>query len=138
MMPQGARCILNMNREVNLMAKIKSVLVAAAGAAILLAGCSSTILGIGPHEGRPGASTRVIAPQLVKEPPAFEKLVWWNPGAFGPVPDDLKSAGQEYCACQDTESVKYVAIGYHPYAMGPDGYPMKGGGYLCTPNVAAK
>ncbi|NJD24305.1 MAG: hypothetical protein FIB06_02760 [Betaproteobacteria bacterium] len=120
------------------MAIKKCILVAMAGAAVLATGCSSTVLGLGPHQGSPGETTRVLAPQLVKEPPAFEKLVWWNPGAFGQVPDDLKAAGQEFCGCMDTETVKYTAIGYHPYAMGPDSYPMKGGGYLCAQTAASK
>jgi hypothetical protein len=98
----------------------------------LVSGCASTKSGSGPENGRVGSNPGGLAPQAVFEPPAFKSIVWWNVGSFQAVPESMEAAGREFCGCQDTESTKYVAIGYHPFARGTDGFPIKGGGFLCV------
>lgn len=100
----------------------------------LLAGCAGLTPGVGTDDGRVGSNPGGLSPQLVFEPPEFKNLLWRNVGSFEPVPENLSTAGREFCSCQDTDNVKYTAIGYHPYALGPDGYPIKGGGFLCVAN----
>ena len=110
--------------------KLKSIRIVAGAifAAGLLGGCASS----GPFGGTVGSNPKGLSPQLVYQPPEFKQLVWWNAGSFEAVPEDLAAAGQAFCSCQDTDSVKYAAIGYHPYARSADGKPIPGGGYLCT------
>ena len=114
--------------------KLKSISVMAGAliAAGFLGGCASSLSGSGPFAGRVGSSPQGLSPQLVYQPPEFKKLVWWNAGSFQPVPENLAAAGREFCSCQDTDGVKYEAIGYHPYARSAGGEPIAGGGYLCA------
>lgn len=97
-----------------------------------VSGCASTKSGVGADNGRVGSNPGGISPQAVYEPPAFDRIVWWNVGSFQPVPDTMEAAGREFCGCLDTDSTKFVAIGYHPFARGTDGFPIKGGGFLCV------
>jgi hypothetical protein len=60
---------------------------------------------------------------------------WDNPGAFGPVPEELKAVAATVCAALDTEKVKHEARGYHAQALSLEGKPFKGGGYYCVPAV---
>lgn len=106
-------------------------LMAVVGFAAFLAGCASSIPGFDTNTGRVGSNPGGLSPQLVYEPPEFKKLVWWNAASFQPVSEDL-AAGREFCRCLDGEGLKYVAIGYHPYARNSGGYPIPGGGYLCV------
>jgi hypothetical protein len=110
------------------------ILMAAAGVIGLLAGCATSTPGVGTDSGRVGSNPGGLSPQLVYEPPEFKRLLWSNVGSFEPVPENLEAAGRDFCSCQDTDNVKYTAIGYHPYAMGTDSYPIKGGGFLCVAN----
>lgn len=96
-----------------------------------LAGCASSMPGFDTNTGRVGSNPRGLSPQLIHEPPEFKQFIWRNAASFEPVAED-SAAGREFCSCQDTKGVKYVAIGYHPHARGSDGYPIKGGGYLCV------
>jgi hypothetical protein len=114
--------------------KLKSICVVAGAllAAGLVGGCASPLSGSGPFAGRVGSNPQGLSPQLVNEPPTFKQLVWWNAASFQPVPEHLAAAGREFCSCQDTDRVKYTAIGYHPYARSAGGEPIAGGGYLCT------
>ena len=98
----------------------------------LFSGCASMQPGSVPENGRVGSNPGGLAPQAVYEPPAFKSIVWWNVGSFETVPASMEAAGREFCGCQDTESTKHVAIGYHPFARGTDGFPIKGGGFLCV------
>jgi hypothetical protein len=97
----------------------------------LFCGCASTTPGIGTDNGRVGSNPGGLSPQAVYDPPSFQKIAWWNVGSFEAVPEGMEAAGRAFCDCQDTDSLKYVAIGYHPLARGTDGYPIKGGGFLC-------
>lgn len=101
------------------------------GFAGILAGCATAIPGLDTDTGRVGSNPAGIAPQLVHEPPEFKKLVWWNAASFQPLAEE-SAAGREFCRCLDGDGMKYVPIGYHPYARGSDGYPIRGGGYLCV------
>jgi hypothetical protein len=53
---------------------------------------------------------------------------WDRPGAFGPVPDNLKAVGNRICQLTDFRE----AAGYHPGALDFNGQPIRGGGYLCV------
>lgn len=110
--------------------KLKSICILSAAvlATGFLGGCASS----GPFGGTVGSNPRGLSPQLVYEPAEFKQLVWWNAGSFEPVPEHLAAAGRDFCSCQDTDSVKYNAIGYHPYARSASGQPISGGGYLCA------
>jgi hypothetical protein len=110
---------------------LRSLLVAVAVVG-LAAGCTSTKSGIGTDNGRVGSNPDGLSPQAVYEPPTFKRIVWWNVGSFESVPESMEAAGREFCGCQDTDSTKHVAIGYHPLARGTDGLPIKGGGFLCV------
>jgi hypothetical protein len=101
----------------------------------LFCGCASTTPGVGTDNGRVGSNPGGLSPQAVYDPPAFQRIAWWNVGSFEAVPESMEAAGREFCGCQDTDAVKYVAIGYHPLARGTDGYPIKGGGFLCQPTA---
>lgn len=110
----------------------KFLMAGALVAAGVLSGCASQLTGSGPFSGRAGSNPQGLSPQLVYEPPQFKQLVWWNAGSFQPVPEGLAAAGRDFCSCQDTDSVKYAAIGYHPYARSANGEPIAGGGFLCS------
>jgi hypothetical protein len=120
--------------EAKMVNKSTRILMVAAGVIGLLAGCATSTPGVGTNDGRVGSNPGGLSPQLVYEPPEFKKLLWRNVGSFEPVPESLAAAGREFCSCQDTDTVKYSAIGYHPHAMGTDSYPIKGGGFLCVSN----
>lgn len=55
-------------------------------------------------------------------------VVWDRPGAFGPIPSHEMAAAEHECAKQDKKP-----LAYHPGALGVDGQPIAGGGFLCTP-----
>ncbi len=69
-----------------------------------------------------------------KIPPRLERgkdnkgLVWSNPAAFGPVPIELQSKGNDVCHFNRFER----ATGYHPDARELDGTVIQGGGYFCV------
>lgn len=96
-----------------------------------LAGCATAIPGLDKDTGRVGSNPGGLSPQVVYEPPEFKQLVWWNAASFQPVPEDTP-AGLAFCSCLGNADVKYVPIGYHPYARDSGGYPIAGGGYLCV------
>lgn len=66
-----------------------------------------------------------VPPRQVKRDRA---LAWDRPGAFGPIPDSAMTAAALECAKQNQKP-----LAYHPGALGEDGLPMTGGGFLCTP-----
>lgn len=57
---------------------------------------------------------------------------WDNPGAFGPVPAELKDNGQKVCQTLDTDKAKHEVRGYHAKALNLEGQPFAGGGYYCV------
>ena len=71
-------------------------------------------------------------PQIVVKNDA---KTWDNPGAFGPVPDDLKTVAATVCSSLNSDKVKYEARGYHATALNLEGKPFKGGGYYCVPTL---
>ena len=59
-------------------------------------------------------------------------LTWENVSSFGPVPPELKQAGDSACRAVSDE---LRAIGYHPEARGRDGIEITGGGFFCQPVI---
>lgn len=87
-------------------------------AATLAAGC--VIAPPGPGD-KPGA----VPPRIVTND--AKQKTWDNPGAFGPVPAELKAKGDAVCA-----PLNAMALGYHPQAQDESGKPFPGGGYYCV------
>lgn len=71
-----------------------------------------------------------VPPKLVYD--SNHALIWDNPSAFGPVPADLVPEGAKICGRLNTNKTQYIAIGYHPRALGTNGKPLPGGGYFCA------
>ena len=92
------------------------------GVLLMLSGCA-VYPAVGSKEGD-------TPPQIVVR---NDVRTWDNPGAFGPVPDNLKEAGAKVCATLDTDKTKHEARGYHSKAMNLEGKPFAGGGYYCVP-----
>jgi hypothetical protein len=106
------------------------MLVVVASAAALTAGCATSSPGALGSENV-GDFPKGLSPQYVKTPPAFTQLEWWNRGSFQAVPEDKLAAGQEVCNKDSPDKTEFKVTGYHPYARGSDGYPIKGGGFYC-------
>lgn len=100
------------------MKMIKSILLCAV-VGFSIAGCATG----------PGGQAADTPPRLVAQ---NNTVVWDNPAAFGPVPEELAAAGQAVCGTLDTPEVQHKAIGYHPGAIGADGQPFPNGGYFCA------
>ncbi|WP_146182836.1 hypothetical protein [Limnohabitans sp. Jir72] len=81
-------------------------------------------------------STPSIGDKQADVPPRItikdDVRTWDKPGAFGPVPSELKTNGQAVCASLNTEKYKFEARGYHARAENIDGKPFAGGGYYCV------
>lgn len=63
-------------------------------------------------------------PQVVRQ---GDTLGWDRPGAFGPVPAELRERGNRECAARPPLS---RALAYHPAPLDQQGQPMQGG-FLC-------
>jgi hypothetical protein len=80
-----------------------------------------------------GCTTRIPGPSSApaETPPQLqyldERYEWNDPTAFGPVPDALRSAGDDYCQRNGFAR----ASGYHPLARDEKGRTFEGGGYYC-------
>lgn len=83
------------------------------------------LVGCAPIPTGPGDKPGAVPPKLIS---GNKGALWDNPAAFGPVPDYLKSKGDEICRNADYKR----AIGYHPNAVGLDGVRLEGGGYFCS------
>lgn len=118
--------------------KSTCILMATAGALVLLAGYAGATPGVGTDTGQVGSNPGGLSPQRVYAPPEFKDIVWLNVGSFEAVPEDKAAAGREFCARHDTDTEEYRAVGYHRYAMHTDSYPIKGGGYYCEAQGKAK
>lgn len=91
---------------------------------LTLAGCATY-----PSAGTKQGDT---PPQIVVK---NDVKTWDNPGAFGPVPDDLKAVAATVCSTLNTDKVKHEARGYHANALNLEGKAFKGGGYYCVPTL---
>ncbi|WP_295374551.1 hypothetical protein [uncultured Pseudacidovorax sp.] len=89
---------------------------------LALQGCAWT--------ARPGDREDPIPPRLVKE---GDTWAWDRPGAFGPVPQALASAGARVCGSLDKNGTHWKPTGYHAHAEDGLGRPFDGGGYFCVP-----
>jgi len=88
---------------------------------VMLAGCAYPSIGDRQAD---------VPPQIVVR---NDVQTWDNPGAFGPVPEELREVGAKICSSLDTDKVKHEARGYHAKAMNLEGQAFKGGGYYCVP-----
>ena len=75
----------------------------------------------------PGSEPGEIPPRLERSKDT-KGLRWDNPAAFGPVPTELQSKGNDVCRFNRFER----ATGYHADARELDGTPIQGGGYFCV------
>ncbi len=89
-----------------------------------LAGCTFT----------PGIGTEPAAtpPRIVADQADPKKLIWDNPGAFGPVPQSELARGEKSCSALDKDNLKFYPKGYHPRAENFQGKPFAGGGFYCV------
>lgn len=90
-----------------------------------LAGCAYS-----PPIGSEPAAT---PPRIVTDKNDPKKLIWDNPGAFGPVPASEMARGEKACSSMDTAEQKFYPKGYHPKAENVQGQPFQGGGFFCVP-----
>ncbi len=88
---------------------------------LAFAGCVAIPVG-------PGDQPSAVPPRIQIDQNKFK--TWDRPGAFGPVPSELKEAGDK--ACYDYNN-NMKAIGYHPDAQDEKGDKFERGGYLCAP-----
>ena len=65
-------------------------------------------------------------PQVVRQ---GDSQGWNRPGAFGPIPAELRERGDRECAARPPLT---RVLGYHPAPLDLQGQPMKGGGFLCV------
>lgn len=114
----------------------KAIILAACGAVVLLSGCATSSPGALGTE-KVGDFPGGLSPQWVKVPPEFTSNAWWNLGSFTEVPEDKVAAGDAFCNSANPDKAEFKAIGFHPFARGSDGYPIKGGGFVCQA-VASK
>jgi len=71
-----------------------------------------------------------VPPQIVIRD---DVKIWDNPGAFGPVPQELQSAAESACTSLNTDKLTFEPKGYHAQALNLEGKPFNGGGYYCVP-----
>ncbi len=57
------------------------------------------------------------------------KLVWNDPGAFGPIDEADLSKAQAACKQQNP---KFIPLGYHPQPLDVNGRTIAGGAFLCV------
>lgn len=74
----------------------------------------------------PGSKPDAVPPKLVV---GDKGNIWDRPGAFGPVPANLKARGDNICR---SVGIKGGAVGFHPQAQNVNGKPFDGGGFLCA------
>jgi hypothetical protein len=85
-------------------------------AVLAVAGCAAMAVG-------PGDRPDPVPPKLVITDDNIK--TWDRPGAFGPVPFELKAIGDDVCGPD------MKAVGYHPDARDEYGNKFEAGGYLC-------
>lgn len=87
---------------------------------VLLAFMGCAVMAAGP-----GDKPAPVPPRLIIT--EDNAKVWDRPGAFGPVPFELKQIGDSICGPNMT------AVGYHFDAQDEYGNKFQDGGYLCGP-----
>lgn len=81
-----------------------------------------------------GSTYASTPPRLVKETVAWgntkkvQGIAWSDTKLFGPVPGNLQAKGDKECQTAGGNTAK----GYHPRAIGVDGKPIEGGGFICA------
>jgi hypothetical protein len=95
---------------------------------ITLQGCSmAPLIGAKPSDPPPQ-----IAYLGARDAKGNEHLTWENISSFGPVPNELKSAGDQSCK---SLGAGLTALGYHPSAKDQTGKSIQGGGFFCAPTL---
>lgn len=84
------------------------------------------VTGCGTGKIGPGSQESPTPPRMTVD--SSNRPSWDNPNAFGPVPEAFRQTGQAVCTNIGFNKV----IGYHSKALGRDGKPLPGGGYLCS------
>lgn len=124
--------------------KTLSVILTASMAAFLLQGCTNNMSGSdkearsvisGPSTSRLpiGKTYSKTPPKLVRQEVSWGKnkpvqsIAWDNSQWFGPVPANMMKEGMATCQAVGGQKAR----GYHPKAMGINGKPIPGGGFLC-------
>jgi hypothetical protein len=93
-----------------------------------LQGCSmAPLIGAKPSDPPPQ-----IAYLGARDAKGNEHLTWQNVSSFGPVPTELKSAGDQRCKLL---GAGLTALGYHPSAKDQTGKSIQGGGFFCAPTL---
>jgi|SaaInl6LU_22_DNA_1037377.scaffolds.fasta_scaffold07446_2 hypothetical protein len=94
-----------------------------------LGGCASKGILIGAAPSDPPPQIFFLG---ARDGKGNDYLTWENVSSFGPVPPELKQAGDSACRAVSDE---LRAIGYHPEARGRDGIEITGGGFFCQPVI---
>jgi hypothetical protein len=93
-----------------------------------ITGCSTgMVIGSSPSDPPPQ-----IAFLGARDGQGNDYLTWENVSSFGPVPSELKAAGDASCM---SVGPGLRAIGYHPRARDRKGNQLPGGGFFCQPSV---
>ena len=121
-----------------------SIILAVSISAILIQGCANT-MSSSDKKARtivngPSTNTLPIGKTYAKTPPKLvrqevswgknkpvQSIAWDNSRWFGPIPAHLVKEGIATCQAVGGQRAR----GYHPKAMGINGKPIPGGGFLC-------
>lgn len=93
--------------------------------ASFLIGCAPASVMVGKGYGDPPPQIVFLGAVDGKE---NEYLTWDRPWAFGPVPEELRAAGDIGCM---SLGLSLRAGGYHPRALNRMGAEIPGGGFFC-------
>ena len=124
--------------------KILGVILATSMRALMVQGCTSNMSGSDKKSKMviSGSSTNNLPigktysktpPKLVRQEVSWGKnkpvqsIAWDNSQWFGPIPAHLMKEGMATCQAVGGQKAR----GYHPKAMGINGKPIPGGGFLC-------
>ena len=124
--------------------KSLSVILTASISVFLLQGCTnnmgdsekkarSVISGPSTNNLPIGKTYSKTPPKLVRREVSWGKnkpvqsIAWDNSQWFGPIPAHLMKEGMSTCQAVGGQRAR----GYHPTAMGINGKPIPGGGFLC-------
>jgi hypothetical protein len=88
--------------------------------ALLLPGCGSVNSAV-----QIGSAPDATPPRITRT----YTSAWDRPGAFGPVPADMKARGDGFCSALGKD---YKAVGYHKLALDDQGKTFPDGGYFCS------
>lgn len=125
--------------------KTLSIILATSMSAIFIQGCANNMSEPDKKAKMvidgPSTSTLPIGKTYSKTPPKLvrqevswgkskpvQSIAWDNSQWFGPIPAHLMKEGMATCQAVGGQRAR----GYHPKAMGINGKPIPGGGFLCS------